>query len=79
MGILDLLGAAAKKANADDCLMQGLRDGVAVIMVKGSIKQRYEAPEHGPFVSYEEQLTWWEEWLAEVAAQFKFVVSQGYR
>lgn len=79
MGLLDILGAAAKQAKADNCLMQGTCAGVIVIMVSGELRQQYEAPEHGPFQSYAEQLAWWEQWLSEVAAQFKLVVSQGYR
>lgn len=79
MGLLDLLGAAAKQAKADDCLMQGQRDGTVVIFVSGNIRQQYEAPEHDPFQSYEESLIWWEDWLSEVAAQFKSVISQGCR
>lgn len=79
MGLLDILGAAAKDATADDCLIQGLDGGVVVIMVKGAIRQQYEAPEHGPFASYGEQLLWWEQWLSQISAQFKSVTSQGYR
>jgi len=79
MGLLDLLGAAAKQAGAEDCTIQGHCDGTIVTLIRNSLCQQYVVPEHEPYESYEGQLIWWEQWLSEIAAQFRMVVSQGYR